>query len=59
MKTYDVRVVVEYFYEVEADTEEEAIATGWEYENYAHFAEVETINVTQTSDDEDEESNDN
>jgi hypothetical protein len=55
MKTYDVKVVVEYFYDVEADSEAEAIESGWKYEDYAHFGEVYSIDVTQTSEDEDED----
>jgi hypothetical protein len=54
MATYDVKVIVEYNYEVEAYSIENAQAKGWEYEDYAHFAEVYSVEVTQTSDDEDE-----
>jgi hypothetical protein len=59
MATYDVKVIVEYMYEVEADSLEEAEAQGWQYEDYSHFADVYSIDVTQTSDDEDEEEDDN
>lgn len=55
MATYDVKVIVEYNYEVEADNLDEATEAGWQYEDYAHFADVYSIDVTQTSDDEDEE----
>jgi hypothetical protein len=55
MATYEVKVVVEYNYEVEAENESEAIDQGWQYEDYAHFADVYSIDVTQTSDDEDED----
>jgi hypothetical protein len=55
MATYDVKVIVEYNYEVEADSVEKAEEQGWEYEDYSHFAEVYSIETTLTSDDEDEE----
>jgi hypothetical protein len=55
MATFDVKVIVEYFYEVEAENEAEAIEQGWKYEDYAHFADVYSIDVTQTSDDEEDE----
>jgi hypothetical protein len=55
MATYDVKVIVEYMYEVEADSPEEAEEQGWQYEDYAHFADVYSIDVTQTSNDEDDE----
>lgn len=55
MKTYDVKVVVEYFYEVEAEDEKAAEELGWHYEDYQHFGEVYSIDVTQTSDDEEED----
>jgi hypothetical protein len=35
MNTYKVRVVVEYNYEVEAESLKEARAEGWKYEDYA------------------------
>ncbi len=57
MATYDVTVVVEYMYEVEAENEAEAIEQGWQYEDYAHFATVDSIDVTQISEDEDEDDN--
>ena len=55
MPTYDVKVIVEYNYEVEVQDEAEAIEQGWQYEDYAHFADVYSIDVTQTSDDEEED----
>ena len=57
MATYDVKVVVEYYYEVEAENEAEAIDLGWKYEDYQHFGEVYSIDVTNTSDEEDEDDN--
>ena len=55
MATYDIKVIVEYNYEVEADSVESAEMQGWEYEDYSHFAEVYSIETTLTSDDEEEE----
>lgn len=55
MATYDVKVIVEYNYTVEADNSDEATLQGWDYEDYAHFADVYSIDVTQTSDDEEED----
>jgi hypothetical protein len=55
MATFDVKVIVEYFYEVEADSAQEAEEQGWMYEDYRGFAEVYSIDVTQTSDDEEED----
>jgi hypothetical protein len=54
MPTYDVTVVVEYNYEVWAEDEDAAKEMGWEYEDYSHHAEVDTINVSLVSEDEDE-----
>ena len=47
MPTYNVNVIVEYNYEVEADTPEEAEEYGWDYEAYANFAEVNLIDVEE------------
>lgn len=55
MPTYDVRVIVEYNYEVEAENEAAAEEEGWNYEEYRMFGDVYTIEVTQTSDDEEDE----
>ena len=55
MATYDVKVSVTYFYEVEAHSDEEAEKQGWMYEDYAHFAEVEDITVSEQEEDEDED----
>jgi hypothetical protein len=56
MAKYDVKVNVTYFYEVDADSDEEAEKQGWMYENYSHFAEVDEISVyeQQEEDDSDE-----
>ena len=55
MPTFDIKTVVEYFYEVEAENEKEAEELGWHYEDYAFSGEVYSIKVTQTSEDEDED----
>ena len=58
MATYEVSVRVDFNYEVEANSEKEAEELGWHWEDYAHFAEVYSINVDMISDDEDEEDED-
>ena len=58
MATFDIKVTVEYFYEVEAEDEQAAEELGWHYEDYAYSGEVYSINVTQTSYPEDEEEDD-
>jgi hypothetical protein len=55
MATYDVKVSVTYFYEVQADSDEEAEKQGWMYEDYAHFAEVEDISVSEQEEEEEDE----
>ena len=42
---YRVRVEVTYDFEVEADNEAQAEEIGWWYEEYAHFADVQSIEV--------------
>lgn len=54
MPTYDVTVKVTYFYEVEADSEEEAEKQGWMYEDHAYQAEVDEIKVDEQEEDDDE-----
>ena len=56
MKRYDVKVVVEYNYEVEAEDEAEALDQGWQYEDYAHFADVYSIDAIEQESDEEEDS---
>ena len=58
MPTFDIKVTVEYFYEVEAEDEKAAEELGWHYEDYAYSGEVDSIDVTQTSYPEDEETED-
>lgn len=55
MPTYDVTVVVEYMYEVEADSEEAAEAEGWNYEDYAHHGSVDSIDVSEQPEEDDED----
>ena len=57
MPTFDIKVTVEYFYEVEAEDEKAAEELGWHYEDYAYSGEVYSIDVTQTSEDEEEDDN--
>ena len=45
MPRYEVNTVVQIFIEVEADSREEAEKIGWEWEDYLHNAEVDSINV--------------
>jgi hypothetical protein len=47
MPMYDIKVTVEYQYEVEADNEQEAEKQGWAYEDYSHFAEVYSIEIEE------------
>jgi hypothetical protein len=42
---YQVKVVVEYYYEVEATSDKEAEEEGWNYEDYRHCGEVYSINI--------------
>jgi hypothetical protein len=42
---YSVKVVVEYYYEVEAETAEQAEEEGWNYEEHPYNAEVYSIDV--------------
>ena len=47
MPTFDVKVIVEYMYEVEADNAELAEEQGWFYEDYAYSGEVYSIEVDE------------
>jgi hypothetical protein len=57
MANYEITTTVVYTYEVEADSEEQAEAEGWMYENYKQHAEVDSIRVfeLESDDEEDEE----
>jgi hypothetical protein len=54
MAVWNVKVVVEYQYEVEADNEAEAEKQGWEYEEYYYTGAVDSIEVEE-QDEPDEE----
>lgn len=58
MPTYDIKVKVTYYYEVEADNDIEAEKQGWMYEDYAHFGEVEDISISEQQEDDEEEEGD-
>ena len=49
MNTYEIRVLVEYNYTVEADSAEEAEEMGYEYEDYRWNAVVDTIEVQEVN----------
>lgn len=56
--TYDVKVVVEFNFEVEANSKEEAEERGWYWEDYTNYAEVYSIDVDEAviyDDEEDKE----
>lgn len=55
MAKFEVTVMVEYVYEVEADSIEEAEKQGWDYEDYAHHASVDSIEVAELEEDSEEE----
>lgn len=54
MPMYDVKVVVTYEYEVEADNEEQAEEMGWYYEEYPFAGEVYSIKVYEQDEKDDE-----
>jgi hypothetical protein len=47
MPTYQITTTVVYVYEVDADGEEQAEKLGWQYEDYQHYAEVDSIEVLE------------
>jgi hypothetical protein len=54
MATFNVKVRVDYEYEVEADDAGMADRMGWQYEDYSHHATVDSIEVEQLDDEEEE-----
>jgi hypothetical protein len=54
MPMYDVKVLVEYNYEVEANSDKEAEEQGWMYEDYAYSGEVYSIEIDKQIQEEDE-----
>ncbi len=55
MPTYDIKVIVEYNYEVEAENAQEAEELGWHYEDYAFSGEVYSIDVDEQPEPEEED----
>lgn len=53
MPTYRLKVTVEYDYEVEADSFDEAEKEGWNYDDYSYTGEVYNIEVEELEGDED------
>lgn len=51
MNTYNIKVTVEYEYEVEAETYEDAEKQGWEYEEYNYTGSVYDIEVDLVEED--------
>jgi len=47
MPTYNIKVLVEYNYEVEAESDKEAEEQGWMYEDYAYSGEVYSIDIDE------------
>jgi hypothetical protein len=54
MATYDVKVLVEYNYEVEANSDKEAEEQGWMYEDHAYSGEVYSIEIDEQVQEEEE-----
>ena len=57
MPTYQITTTVVYVYEVDADGEEQAEKLGWQYEDYQHYAEVDSIEVLELEPDQVDEQN--
>jgi hypothetical protein len=55
MARFELTVKVEYVFDVEADSIEEAEGLAWEYEDHRHSAEVEDIEVHEYPDEDEEE----
>jgi hypothetical protein len=55
MPRYEVEVKVSYMYDIEAEDDLEAEKEGWNYENYKHFAQVDSIKFEMIEEDEDED----
>jgi hypothetical protein len=47
MPTYNIKVIVEYNYEVEADNETKAEEHGWKYQEYSHSGEIYSIEIEE------------
>jgi len=57
MPKYYVKTIVEFSNEVEADSEAEAEAIGWKWEDDLHYDGVYSIEVEELEADEEEEDN--
>jgi hypothetical protein len=55
MATYEIEVKVSYMYEVEAEDDIEAEKEGWNYEEYKHFAQVDSIKFEMIEEGEEED----
>lgn len=58
MGLYNVKVVVEYEYEVEADSLEEAEKQGFDYEEWSYLGEIYSIDAEELPEPDEEEDND-
>lgn len=55
MPKYELKVVVQYNYTVEAEDGDAAEQQGWDYEDYKFTGEVDSITVYELEEDEEEE----
>jgi hypothetical protein len=55
MPRYYVKTIVEFSNEVEADSEADAEAMGWDWEDELHYDGVYSIEVEELDDEEEEE----
>lgn len=55
MPKYYVKTIVEFSNEVQADSEEEAEAIGWKWEDELHYDGVYSIEVEELDEDEEDE----
>lgn len=55
MPRFEVTTLVEYVGEVEAESAEAAEAMGWDWEDNLNYFAVESIEVAELEDDEDDE----
>lgn len=54
MATFNVKVVVEFEYEVEADNEVEAEQAGWLWEDYKQWGSVDSIEVDEVEEEDED-----
>jgi hypothetical protein len=52
MPMYDIKVIVEYNYEVEAENDQQAEEQGWYYEDHSYSGEVYSIEIEEQEEDE-------